>query len=728
MPEQDDPPELILTFPEEGLRAVISTIHLRTTVAQIEALLEAHGVCVGISERRIRQAIRSVRHTNRPAYDVVVAEGQRPRAPSRPRLTNHWATRDADKAPELPPDATDALPLLDPIQALLSADDDEVRRQAPRLSAWAVAPGDLLVSIDQTQGSEGLDVRGQALPIPELPENLIGPGLEAGPGVSLVDGVNFVSATYGYVGRHEDRICVLDPVWISPDMMQACFLYVPTWPGSRSPTATDLQNLLEASGILFGMDAEAIQQAAERLAIWMGRAAGQPARETHDGAAHSVSDAVQESLIPLAVGEQPGSATTWSPAFLDRWSFRTGSFREDGSVDFHERNLFPAVEEGELLAECDTQVSGPPGHTIFGVEIDAIGGPITVELIAGENVRLEVEENRQRLFATSGGGVLLSPRVLRSPEGDITGRQYHMLVQPVAHIESDVGLAVGNIDFNGSVIIDESVTGGFRVKATGGIAVAGSIEAGACLEAGGDITIEQGIVGRDTHIRAGGAVSARFIQEAQVSAGGSIHVGSYVHSAQLQAQGRILLAGLGGSSRAGGIVGGHTWALQGITARNVGSARSSSTHLFAGISADDLKRLEQARQDLERAEGEFSRHLRSMGLKELTAEAVRELITRSPDRREEILAAVKPGQRLQADRDHRLEDEVILRRRLAAIACEADIIVSDRAFADVSIQIGDRQLTLVQDLFQVRFHLEPQAPDLVVQPLQPPRPDEDDTQ
>ena len=117
-----------------------------------------------------------------------------------------------------------------------------------------------------------------------------------------------------------------------------------------------------------------------------------------------------------------------------------------------------------------------------------------------------------------------------------------------------------------------------------------------------------------------------------------------------------------------------------------------------------------------------------MGLKELTAEAVRELITRSPDRREEILAAVKPGQRLQADRDHRLEDEVILRRRLAAIACEADIIVSDRAFADVSIQIGDRQLTLVQDLFQVRFHLEPQAPDLVVQPLQPPRPDEDDTQ
>ena len=44
---QDEPPPLTLSFPEDGVRAVLATVHPRTTVAQIEALLEAQGVTVG---------------------------------------------------------------------------------------------------------------------------------------------------------------------------------------------------------------------------------------------------------------------------------------------------------------------------------------------------------------------------------------------------------------------------------------------------------------------------------------------------------------------------------------------------------------------------------------------------------------------------------------------------------------------------------------------------------
>lgn len=79
---------------------------------------------------------------------------------------------------------------------------------------------------------------------------------------------------------------------------------------------------------------------------------------------------------------------------------------------------------------------------------------------------------------------------------------------------------------------------GFTVKAKGSIAVAGSIEAGAELQAGGDILVQQGIVGREIRVRALGSVRTRFVQEVSVDAGLEIDIGSYAHGARLKAGGR----------------------------------------------------------------------------------------------------------------------------------------------------------------------------------------------
>lgn len=68
------------------MRAVLAMVHTRTTVAEIEEFLTRSGVCVGVSRRRIRQAVRMTRQTNRPVRNVVVAEGKRAQAPSRPSL------------------------------------------------------------------------------------------------------------------------------------------------------------------------------------------------------------------------------------------------------------------------------------------------------------------------------------------------------------------------------------------------------------------------------------------------------------------------------------------------------------------------------------------------------------------------------------------------------------------------------------------------------------------
>ena len=86
---QDTGPQLQLALVDDGVRAVVPAVHARTTVTEIDELLEREDVSTGISRHRIRIAVRTARRTNRTVRDVVVAEGKRPRAPSRPRLTYH---------------------------------------------------------------------------------------------------------------------------------------------------------------------------------------------------------------------------------------------------------------------------------------------------------------------------------------------------------------------------------------------------------------------------------------------------------------------------------------------------------------------------------------------------------------------------------------------------------------------------------------------------------------
>lgn len=675
MYSRDAEPQLELTIVEDGVRAILPILHTRTTVAEIQELLEREGICVGVSQHRIRLAVRTARRTKRPARDVVVAEGERPRAASRPHLAVHT------------PDGLDTPGPLGPILDLMGQEWDEIARQAPALRVWAVGRGDRLATIRHTGGAEGLDVRGAPIPIPEPPEQApVDPELEPGPGVQVApDDTDFMACTYGYAGIDNDgRLCVLEPIWIAPDMMLACLLHLPRYPGSSSPSAEDLRALLEGSGIVFGIDEEAIAALV----------AGPP------------QEPPPEPLICLARGEPARSAADVMPAFAREWELQAGAFRTDGSIDFHERNMFPPTRQDALLAECEAFTSGTPGHTVFGVETPPPGGRVDLELIAGDNVRLCTQGDVQRLYATSDGGVVLNSAVTRDIAGAIVSRQYHIAVQPVAHFPSDVDYETGNIDFDGSVVIDGSVRGGFQVRASGGIAVAGSIEAGATLTAGGDVTVGQGVVGRETRVTARGTVRARFVQEARVEAGADVTIGSYVHGAFVQAQGRVRVEGMGGSGDQGGIVGGQTWALGGITTRNAGSARSSSTKLYAGITAEDLDHCEQLHQGILETETAIQRLLAAIGLRALEADAVRELVGRHPDRKDNIVRHVKEARQLEQGLERRLRQQQELRARLGRTATAAPVDVSGRAFSQVSVQIGDQQLVLRQDLCQVRLYLD----------------------
>ncbi|MBT4610720.1 MAG: DUF342 domain-containing protein, partial [Gemmatimonadetes bacterium] len=202
-----------------------------------------------------------------------------------------------------------------------------------------------------------------------------------------------------------------------------------------------------------------------------------------------------------------------------------------------------------------------------------------------------------------------------------------------------------------------------------------------------------------------------------VKVDGDVAIGSYVHSAYIQCAGSVEVKGLSGSDHSGGIVGGEIWGQEGITVRNAGSARNNSTRLFAGISAADFIRLEQTQQDIERVKADVARRLQSIGLPELTADAVHDVVARHPERRDEILQTARVARELEKDLDQQIQAERALKERISLLAADTSIDVPGRAFSDVTIQIGDRQLVLAQDLTGVYFRIDPRVAILAPQEL-----------
>lgn len=668
-------PPLELVLSEDGLQAIIETVHPSHSVEGVLAFLREEGIVYGVDREAIEKAIKTAQQTSQPVRHAVVAQGRRPIPPSPPRCEYSL------------PEGLKSMPSLEPVRRLLALQDrDELVRTAAGMQAWAARPGDSLAVKIESPGKEGIDVKGKPIPAEGLVAKA-GSGLEPGEGVKLdPSSGRYLATGYGYAGLEGGKVALLFPVWVSPDELEAHYLHLSPYPGSARPRPEDLRDLLKTQGITVGLDEE--QLSALCQALESGSSPG--------------------TLVTLARGQPPLPPQEPTPQFSVEFGLRPGSFRPDGSVDFKDRNLFPSVQKDQLLAELRPSAPGQPGMSVRGKEIPP-PPPSAARLIAGDNTRLESSEGVQRLYATTDGGASLSVERQREADGtEITA--YTIAVQQVAEIDGDIGYQTGNLDFRGNVAIKGSVTGGFSVRATGNIAVKGSIEAGAQLQAGGDLTVGQGIVGRHTRIEVKGSATARFVHDAQIQAGVDVLVSRYIHGASIRAGGRVQVEGMGGS---GGIVGGQIWAIREVLTRNLGSASSTGTYLYLGIAPEQQAQYQQLSQTARQAELMLQKLLKAINLPALEAEAIRRLMARNPARKKVLVHYIKKAHQLAQIRDQQLQKQQELSQQLAQLAAQAKVEVQEQAFARTVIQIGHAELTLDQDLKRVRFSLDPQEQRVV---------------
>ena len=235
---------------------------------------------------------------------------------------------------------------------------------------------------------------------------------------------------------------------------------------------------------------------------------------------------------------------------------------EDGRINFREKGELPYVKAGDELATVIPGTDPVIGKKVTGGEIQA-----SLQLATGIEPGARVEVVGDRYLATVDGG----------PRLDDHGR---IEVVEVWVVDRDVDIHTGNIRFKGPVKIKGLVNSGFEVEAKS--VECDGIEKKAIVKAQENVMVDGGILGGV--VRAGGEVSARFFNSANVTAVGNIEVKLSIINSEVNSAATV---------KAQTVIGGTVASLLGLECVNLSSEASRATVIF-GI--DPIK--EQQMKDL----------------------------------------------------------------------------------------------------------------------------------
>ncbi len=322
-------------------------------------------------------------------------------------------------------------------------------------------------------------------------------------------------------------------VIISPDKMQAVCRFFPPSTGGAQLTVSDIKSTLKLQGVNKGVDDKAI--------------------EAYLADRHYCTDYV------LAKGLAP---TDGQDAVIE-YFFNTNpnlkpKLNEDGSVDFFSLSAISIVKAGDKLATLTREVPGEPGYNVVG---DTLPPREVKKLMLkyGRNIELSADE----LTITSqvnGHASLVEGKVFVSDVYEV----------------SDVDTSTGNIEYAGNVCVLGNVKTGFSVKAEGDVEVRGVVE-NAMVEATGNVTIARGMNGMSQGtITAGGNVIAKFLENANVNAGGYVHAEAILHS-NVICKGEVTVTG-----KKGFITGGVIRTPASVEAKTIGSTMGVDTEIEVG--------------------------------------------------------------------------------------------------------------------------------------------------
>lgn len=302
-------------------------------------------------------------------------------------------------------------------------------------------------------------------------------------------------------------------VEISSDKM-SCHLAIETAYGAPNPDFDDLKEALSDKKVIMGVNEGVLKSIANKLPnvapgsmvkelVAKGKSAGQS----------------KQAKIDLLI--QPLQDRLMKP-----------QLRADGTVDMHDFGDIEMVEPGDQLARRTPPVVGEPGFNVLGENVEAIK-PEDRQLGVGEGA--EISSSDENLLIASRKGV-----PLKIQDGVEVSEAY---------VVKDVDLHTGNIDFDGTVVVQGSVKEGMEVKATKKVMVQNYVES-ACIISEHDVVIGKGVLGHkadkkssgdeaatySAKIVCGGDFFANYIQYADISVAKKCSVSKHILHSHINAE------------------------------------------------------------------------------------------------------------------------------------------------------------------------------------------------
>jgi len=308
--------------------------------------------------------------------------------------------------------------------------------------------------------------------------------------------------------------------------------------GGQAVSAAQIQAALAEQGIVHGLKPEAIQQAL-------------------------ASGRCEQVLIAEGQEPQAGVAAQFECLLRPPGAAAEGDARP---IDYRELGRLIVVDPGAPLMRRRPAVPGRPGRDVLGQEIAARAVPdLPFDAVSGAAVS---PRDPELLLATISGSPSVGPRGVS--------------VNPLVEVQ-DVDLLSGNIHFDGSVHVKGDIRSGMCVRVAGDVRVDGTVEAAEVI-AGGHVLVKGGIIGRAEHgevaaetarVRCQGGLHAKFIEHANVEAGGTVQVEAGIRDSEVVAGEAVLV----GSS----VVGGRTAAHRLVQAQALGDAWGAQTLVQVGL-------------------------------------------------------------------------------------------------------------------------------------------------
>lgn len=257
-----------------------------------------------------------------------------------------------------------------------------------------------------------------------------------------------------------------------------------------------------------------------------------------------------------------------------------------GRVNMKEVLDFTFVTEGTPLMRRTPASKGVNGYNVRGEVVPAINGDDTPFDPDLNGATISPEDENLLVAETKGHPLIKADGVA---------------VDKTLVVEN-VGMATGNIFFDGSVLVRGEVMAGMKISVTGDIIVNGVVT-NSVLKAGNDISIGAGVLGADhpeddetffsCSLIAGGNITANYVNLTDIRAGRNINVKEYLSHCHIEAHDQVL-AGQGGGK--GRIFGGECFAKNQVIVNTLGSEGGVRTKIIVGTKKNYNKDLEKVRK------------------------------------------------------------------------------------------------------------------------------------